>query len=754
MITITSDNLTGFISISDAYTTGADAPTALLKIGDTYVLSFINLKNVKYFKNLSFTVSGNTDYRQLTAEYRVSKDNQKWTPWNIIPTNIINDPTIATYNGDIHDFIPFDPKYDMFVDVRWTRSGDSTTDSISVLSYNLTGSLDRTANDGLSTVSLDKSNRELVIKPPYIFKIFKITDIEVLSKYDIENTIIYYRYSQDNGRTISNWTELTKENIRSERINPIRFFQIEYYVRYNGNSKISIFDINIIGDFQNVTLDGQKTNLYGVRENCNCLILQIVNDPNVLTKTLVPTSMLLANNTADLYKLSTTDKSVLYDPYQQDAALALLNKLSNDSVSMFGHDVVYVLTDPDKNGTDYTFHEMQLQNYVCQNRMKVSVDNNQFPDNQITLNQFDLSLFDIFEIHITKEDFKAAFGVEKRPNVEDVVWFCKLNRLYRIEHAQPFKNFNNFVIYYKVILKKANTKANIIAANQEIEDAINSLTDNSTIGELLGLENAQDKKAVANSEQFRTLAQDTLRVEIYSPIEKESLQNASNIIAKTNYDLSTVGNGEAVVYRNFKNFFQKSDNIGFMCWFSINTMSAIEPYNFFNYGNDNHNIKINMLGTNILVEINGSTNILSFASLLNESVWYSLVVNLDQRNELLSAYIYKRNVEYEEDAPMLNSSKLLQVYKMTMPITPTVIEIPSTLNAAILGSDMNITNIRMFIDIIPESEHNKMLNREIIGSDYKYIIFSDNANKKLELPFYTDSKVAYDKIRRGTDLDV
>ena len=68
MITITSDNLTGFISISDDYTTGADAPTALLKIGDTYVLSFINLKNVKYFKNLTFTVSGNTDFRYLTTE--------------------------------------------------------------------------------------------------------------------------------------------------------------------------------------------------------------------------------------------------------------------------------------------------------------------------------------------------------------------------------------------------------------------------------------------------------------------------------------------------------------------------------------------------------------------------------------------------------------------------------------------------------------------------------------------------------------
>ena len=71
---------------------------------------------------------------------------------------------------------------------------------------------------------------------------------------------------------------LTKENITTDRISPTRFFQIEYLIQYKGNTSMKIFDINLIGDFQNVSLDYQKTDLYGVREDCNCLKLGIVND--------------------------------------------------------------------------------------------------------------------------------------------------------------------------------------------------------------------------------------------------------------------------------------------------------------------------------------------------------------------------------------------------------------------------------------------------------------------------------------------
>ena len=70
-----------------------------------------------------------------------------------------------------------------------------------------------------------------------------------------------------------------------------------------------------------------------------------------------------------------------------------------------------------------------------------------------------------------------------------------------------------------------------------------------------------------------------------------------------------------------------------------------------------------------------------------------------------------------------------------------------------MGSDMKMTNIRMFNDVIPESEHTKLLNQIIIGEDYKYLIFADNANKRITLPRYNVSQVNDNKIRTEIDKE-
>jgi len=192
----------------------------------------------------------------------------------------------------------------------------------------------------------------------------------------------------------------------------------------------------------------------------------------------------------------------------------------NDSNQMFGHEVVYFITDPDKKGIDHTFHEYQLFNYVCEKLIKVSVENNQFPDSQIVMNQFDLSLFEAFEVHVPKLFFKEQFGPEKRPSKEDFLWFCELNRMFVVEHAQQFRSFNNNAVYYKLHLKKYVQKSNVIAGNLAIQEKVQELTKNSTINELFGVENSQDKASVANKEEFRPLTRDITRVSIVANIIK------------------------------------------------------------------------------------------------------------------------------------------------------------------------------------------------------------------------------------------
>lgn len=740
MYSVDKNTLNGVITISETFAAGEEPQFSV--IGDTYIQSILNLSDIEKFKTFDYNSSGTSNSRYLNTYYRISRNNTTWTGWSEL-------------NSTIPNFQTVDPKDPMYIDIKWERAGTSDIGTIKLLDFTLNGSVARNLTDGESIITLNTTNTSIVIKPPYIYKVFRIDDIEILSNGDIDNVNIKYRFSQDYGRTVSQWEPLTKENISTVRINPIRFFQIEYLLEYSGPSTVKIFDINLIGDFQNVTLDAQKTNLYGIRENCNCLMLGIVG--GTASDANSSTSGLLDGSTCDaspLKPLTPDDISKLFQPYQQTQAVNLLNQLSNDSTQMFGHDVVYFITDPDKKGTDFTFHEYQLYNYVCSEMMKISVDGNNFPDNQITMNQFDLSLFESFEVHIPKEMFKKAFGVEKRPSKEDFLWFCNLNRMFQVEHAQQFRNFNNSALYYKVMLKKYVQKSNIIGVNQTITDKVKELTKNSTIDELFGMENSLDKKDVANKEQFRPLTKDVLRTEILVDIDKELVENSTNIISKSNYDLNSITyQSIGVTYRNFRDYFKVSDNFSFMLWFNINNYTVNDSYNFIKYYDDTNNLgfKINLESDIISFTLNTDSynfaiGVTGNANALQEGTWYSYLVNVDQRQRKINQWIYKRNVDVESDASSLDSTVLKKVYSQENDLTIVNFELEST-NATILGSDMKITNIRLFNDVVPESEHSKLLNQVIIGEDYRYLIFADNANMRLTLPNYPLNQVDTSIIR-------
>jgi hypothetical protein len=727
MSEIIYDNENGTVKLTDSWlisATGSSASPQFSNIGDVFSYTFVDINNIDRLKSFTYSYTNGAENRYLTASYRISRNMNNWGDWLPLNTNITNFP-------------PFTSTDTMYLDIKFERGGSSNTKTIQLIDYTINGVLDRQLADGLSTIVLNSSNNSVVVKPPFIYKVFKITDIEIISNGIVNtNFTIKYRFSQDYGRTVTNWEPLTKENITTVRITPIRFFQIEYLVELVGSTPVKIYDINLIGDFQNVTLDYKKSNLYGVRENCESIILCISNDSGIYTE---DTPKPIEGSV--LPQLSDSDASNLFKPYQLDAATELLDKMSNDANSIFGHEVYYFLTDPDKKGIDYTFHEYQLLNYVCDEPLKISVENNQFPENSGAINQFDLSLFDSFEVHITKEIFKKAFGVEKRPSKDDFLWFCQLNRMFSVEHAQPFRGFNNSAIYYKVMLKKYSQKANIIGGNQTISDKVKALTRNSTIDELFGLENEQDKLAVANKEQLRPLTHDILRVDINARINKELIENAQIIISKNNYDLSSVGfsatqSSDAVVYKNMKNYFKVSDNIGYICWFNINNYTLNDNYNLFNYYDSVNELGFKTIinSDEVKVTLNEDVYSLPLEDSLLEETWYAYVLNVDQRQRKISQYIYKRDIEDESEADSLNSTKLKLVYSNTIDMMPVEFKLEN-IKATLQSCDMKITNIRLFLDIISQNQHNKILNQSIIRDDSKYLIFADNANSKLVLPY-------------------
>lgn len=750
---IVSNLENGTIDISDKFDIDAsinsiDATPYFNSIGSEYTISFVNLQNVSQLTNFKYDTLGLTDTRFLKNYYRISRDGNAWTEWLDLKRVIDNFPVIDT-------------KDPLYLDIKWVRAGSSTVGAIRILEYSIGGKVERsmveTAGDGVSTVNL-KPGETVIWKAPFIYKVFGVTDMEVISAGDLTDVDIKYRFSQDNSRTWSNWEPFTKENITTVRINPIRFFEIEYSITNNSLVNKSVQDINLVGDFQNVSKDYFKTNLYGIRECCQSNLVGYVDASG---------NFVAADNTngsgtgasggignsggacdttgsgSTLPQLNSQDKANLYNPYKQNTAMDLLNKLSSDAEQMFGHRVIYFVTDPDKKGQDHTMHEYQLYNVVCEGNIKVAVDGNNFPDSQIVMNQFDLSLFESMTVHITKVQFKEIFGPQRRPSKEDFLYFCDVNRMFQVDHAQQFRNFNNSAIYYKLILKKYSQKANVKAGTQEIQNKLQQLTKNSTINELFGIENDQDKASIANKQQFAPLTKDPIRLEYKAGIDKELIENSSTIISKANYDLSTVDYQQvAVKYQNFDPILNVSDNIGYMLWFNINNYITDEVYNFMTYYDATNSLgwKVNLSNDAIQVTLNSETysyDLLGQPSsdniALEESTWYCYVLNIDQRQRKMEQFIYKRNVDDEDDAANLSSTVLRKVYSNSQNITPIAYQIEGS-TCEILASDMKVTNIRMFTDFIPVQEHNKICNQYVIRDDSKYLVFADNATTRLYLP--------------------
>lgn len=701
-------------------------------IGEELTLSFIGLELVQEMNTFTYQCSGTSSTRYLDIHYRISRDGNSWTDWLVL-------------EEEIQNFPPFDPLDIMRVDIKFTRSGSKVDGSIRLLSFDLGGNLYRGENiDGTYII---RSNGQSIIRSPYTFKVFRIDNIEIISPNSLDNVTVSYRFSQDNTRTWSQWEPLTMENISTVRINPIRFFHIEYLVGNNNTSPIKISDINLIGDFQNVSKDYLKTNLYGIRDCCQSYLLGLDGSEGNVTGNLGGNSC-----TNDPFPaLTDEEKSKLFNPYQQNEAMNLLNKLNNDAVAIFGHRVKYFATDPDGKGIDYTLNEFQLYNIVCDGELKVTVDNNQFPDNQIVMNQYDLTLFDSFEIQITKQDFKKVFGKQRRPSKEDILFFCDINRLFIIDHAQQFRNFNNAAVYYKIILKKYNKSANVIPGSKSIEDTIRELTKNTTIDELFGLEVKQDKDSVANKKEQQTLTKDPIRLEFSAEIIKELVENSSTVISKQHYDFSNLlSDGfmtvtqsvPGVVYNNMNIRLKKSDNIGFMAWFRLNNYLQGEVYNLFDYYDTTNSIgwKVNLNSDVITFDLNSNSYSFEFTGTpgdddISEDVWYCYVANIDQRQRKVSQWLYKRDVDddEEDEAMYLNSTSLRKVYSQEFDMTEPVEYELENINGQILSSDIKITNVRLFNDIIPESDHNSILNQYVIGDDSKYLVFADNANTRIVL---------------------
>jgi hypothetical protein len=702
----------------------------LTSSGQEKVIKVNNISRLEELTDLTTTFTGENNTRKLKMQYRIALSNEptKFTEWITIDPNSNTDDC----------FIDLSPFYDYNIEIKFIRTGGNTTGNLTISSFVWEGTWG--ANFITEPIlDLTPSISPVILDVPDIYKIFNLTGYELVARDNISSLDIEYRISQDNKRSWSEWTPLTTSNITTEKIDPIRFFNIQYKFIHTGSSgTIKIRDLNLYGSFINVTQNYSKSNMMGLREDC---ANGVVGNTGLNGGTGSNNLSMGTNLKSEPSVWSNLDKSKdnLFNPYKLDTAVDMFNELANQATALGGWKVDYYRVEPDENGIDYTIHEYSLRNVVAEGQIKILVPDNQMPTGQVQFNQFDLGLLESFEVHLTKQEFKTVFGAEKRPRKEDFLYFCDLSQMYKITHAQAIRDFANSEVYYKLILDKYHEKADINYEDSDIQEKVDSILNNSTFDDLFSTQKANDKKEVANKKQQETLSQQKIRKTLVAPIEKDLIENAELILSKYHYNLSKVTPGNvAVTYNDSDNYLQEGNNRSFIAWFKLLDYADSDTYNLMsNYSIDlEKGYKFDIVNGNLQTTMNSSTYSLDVSDHLDDNIWYAVLINIDQRQKKIKQHLYKRNVDVEERAKSLRSTELKLLASSELDYTPSSFEIDySSVSLQITASNMLITNLRIFNDIIPDTEITSVMNQQIIR-DTDYAILVDNSNVTFALPNY------------------
>lgn len=784
--------------------------------GDTLVLTMPEcIKGITEITSYTDVVEGETDNVYLTKYFQYK--NGSTSDWSDpIPISGITELEICTTKC-----LQFKLLY-----YRLDDSGLDTNLVLTLKNPSINGKFKYTTSD--ETLVIDTDDPIQILNVPDIFKIFSIDSFEVISTAKYGNVFnIKYRFTQDNGLSWTKWELLTQENISTVLWDKLRFVRLQYIFEMNEgySTPVKVYDVILYGDFQNLSANSLKMNYFGLKENClnlyypgaeidssmgidetlppldckgtdstTCSLIQEKSEYQLHMNWLTQGLRCYSNpdnggaSTIDvLESQNKSNSSTLWNPYDFGKITEWHNFLAGTVNDMLGFNIDYHKTDPDSNGIDKIIHEYQLHNIVDVKTIKVLVPENQFPDNQIVINQFNLDLFDTFKINILKTEFKNAFGVQTRPGQEDILYFCQINRMYIVKHAQIHKDVMNAGIYYDVILEKYEKRANVLNRVEESKEKIDSLTRNTTIDDLFGFEKDQDTKQIANKTQMKPKSFDFIRNSVNSRMEyiKMPIYNGDIKIIESMYYLGNIGSDEnGVNYVEQDNNLLKSDNRSFIFWVNFPNLynpdkaiskEMIEGYDIpentiFNFVNNmdtgGNGYKIWYQNDHLWFMLNDYIEKIPFSLMTN--IWYSVIVNLDQRQRKFTAKLYRRNTRIEVVLYNPKTYEKLQLdldedmtdieYEMNVngfravdnkeieskDIQSTFIEMDSYDNnmseplefkheerISVKGSKMYITNIRVLDDLIKDGDEQIILN-ELIIKDAQHVIVADNCEKQIK----------------------
>ena len=721
--------------------------------GQTFVIQhFSAIQNLSTLTKWDHSVTGGDANNYLTVEYRWSFDVITWSPWIVMP-------------DDFNNFLNPNTNPNIWLQVKYTFVSDLTK-QVKLTELNIDGV--RTVAEIFQPVTIPSGN-SVVYTNQDTYKVFSLQDFKIfLSSGNLSDLVVNFRFTQTQGRIWSQWIPLTTENLQVTKVERLKFCNFQFAFQNNGPGPMGIFDLELIGEFQNTTANYKTMSKMGLKTQCNPLAVKPAPtgpcDDTKITSvecdTCIASSESLTPWNANINECAVCNDSSfvqINDKKLWGSQINLYSQL-NDFISKTNSwKCTYLLTDPDGKGIDHILHEQQIHNVIAMKDINIMIPDNQFPVDNMNFAGLDLDLIQSFEIHVLKDTFKQTFGVEFRPGRRDIVYICDINQLWEVEQMFPKRGFMNAEVYYRVLMKKYNEKSSRQFAKttdgQNAKNFVTELTKYTTLDDLFGInENAEIKKNTKNknnktvenpSQQYTATSLLSIRKTMTSAvIKKEEIWNASLTVAKSVYEMPIKSKGiKLVEYNTTDKIVGKADNRAISFWLKTSDYDPTWDWTLLsNYDyTASKGYKISIFQGALTFLFNGNSWQIPLQG-FNKDIWYSFLINVDQVQQKLELAVYHRQSEQGET---LANSQLVLFNKMIFDIVPDEFTHNEEIFIGGIDTFINsgnthkwyITNIRIYNQVIDKTARHVVLNENVV-TDAQLTILVDNAEKVFTVPHY------------------
>lgn len=467
--------------------------------------------------------------------------------------------------------------------------------------------------------------------------------------------------------------------------------------------------------------------------------------------------------------------------------------LNSAATNMYGVNVKWFRSIPQKRSKDVLFLEWTLYNVEdCPLNINVIYDDTSYDEAALTYNMMGIEYNIPLTMSISILDWERVTNNDGTvPAKNDIVYVPQSNRLYEVVSMTPQKTVASQITYYKVNLQKYQSKTNRLLGDN-LSNTIDTYTN--SIESLFGEEIREEIKDAINDKQTSP-HNSTFEKDSYKKISnKDSIISKELIcdghtISKSYYK-NSIDNNILVSYKNIYDEVNKNDERTFSCIFNINIddnksnikidellkktinhhvykcslpykenckvvlfnniMNIYGEYNTskqelkisnniidiigeewyedekFNTNNticniiSSNNFSIDIIGNSIiLLKVKNKEYIFNNDNIFSPNNWYNVIIKMGKTSSIkIYNVTNKLKLIYEEDIITKKWDEFINE------------------DYFILGSDINITNIRLYNSGIIENDKSIINVISYFVNDDSKLIISDNADIFFENSYY------------------